>query len=96
MKLVGAASFRLKSPPKIIDLISESWAADEQPTPYEVYLKVCHSLSEDAREGVGYVLPPSMRSLLLDYQETAVRTLARRIVRRGGTMLGDVVGLGKT
>ena len=42
------------------------------------------------------MLPASMRSLLLDYQETAVRTLSRRIVRRGGTMLGDVVGLGKT
>ena len=37
-----------------------------------------------------------MENLLLDYQLTAVRTLARRIVRRGGTMLGDVVGLGKT
>ncbi|WP_030483516.1 helicase-related protein [Nocardioides aequoreus] len=81
---------------EIIDLIEESWASEEQPTPYEVYLKVCHSLSEDAREGMGYVLPPSMQNLLLDYQETAVRTLARRIVRRGGTMLGDVVGLGKT
>lgn len=88
--------FSLKITSEIIDLIEESWASDEQPTPYEVYLKVCHALSEDAREGLGYVLPPSIESLLLDYQETAVRTLARRIVRRGGTMLGDVVGLGKT
>jgi superfamily II DNA or RNA helicase len=90
------ARFSLKVTDEIIDLITESWADKDQPTPFEVYLKVCHSLSEDAREGMGYVLPPSMRSLLLDYQETAVRTLARRIVRRGGTMLGDVVGLGKT
>jgi hypothetical protein len=45
---------------------------------------------------MGYVLPRSMQDLLLDYQATAVRTLARRIVNRGGTMLGDVVGLGKT
>ena len=45
---------------------------------------------------MGYVLPKSMSDLLLDYQESAVRTLSRRIVRRGGTMLGDVVGLGKT
>lgn len=90
------AKFSLKVTDEIIDLITESWADVDQPTPFEVYLKVCHSLSEDAREGMGYVLPPSMRSLLLDYQETAVRTLARRIVRRGGTMLGDVVGLGKT
>lgn len=88
--------FSLQITSEIITLIEESWASDEQPTPYEVYLKVCHAVSEDAREGLGYVLPPSIERLLLDYQETAVRTLARRIVRRGGTMLGDVVGLGKT
>ncbi|MCO1657354.1 helicase-related protein [Pseudonocardia humida] len=88
--------FSLKITAEVIELVEESWASNTQPTPYELYLKVCHSLSEDAREGMGYVLPPSMQSLLLDYQETAVRTLARRIVRRGGTMLGDVVGLGKT
>lgn len=88
--------FSLKITSELISLIEESWASETQPTPYEVYLKVCHALSEDAREGMGYVLPPSIQNLLLDYQETAVRTLARRIVRRGGTMLGDVVGLGKT
>jgi superfamily II DNA or RNA helicase len=88
--------FSLEISAEIIQLISESWADLVQPTPFEVYLKVCHSLSEDARDGLGYVLPASMRRLLLDYQETAVRTLSRRIVRRGGTMLGDVVGLGKT
>lgn len=90
------SKFSLRITAEIIDLVESSWASEEQPTPYEVYLKVCHSMSEDAREGMGYVLPPSMQNLLLDYQETAVRTLARRIVRRGGTMLGDVVGLGKT
>lgn len=88
--------FSLTISSEIIGLIAESWADDVQPTPFEVYLKVCHSLSQDARDGLGYVLPSSMRTLLLDYQESAVRTLARRIVRRGGTMLGDVVGLGKT
>jgi hypothetical protein len=88
--------FSLEISAEIVRLISESWADEVQPTPFEVYLKVCHSISEDARDGMGYVLPASMRSLLLEYQETAVRTLARRIVRRGGTMLGDVVGLGKT
>lgn len=90
------AKFSLKVDEEVIDLIAQSWADEQQPSPYEVYLKVCHSLSIDAREGMGYVLPPSMQNLLLSYQETAVRTLARRIVRRGGTMLGDVVGLGKT
>jgi superfamily II DNA or RNA helicase len=88
--------FSLVITAEIIQLISQSWADEEQPTPFEVYLKVCHALSQDARDGMGYVLPASMRTLLLDYQESAVRTLARRLVRRGGTMLGDVVGLGKT
>lgn len=88
--------FSLDITAEIIDLIAGSWAHEEQPTPFEVYLKVCHSLSQDARDGLGYVLPRSMSDLLLDYQESAVRTLSRRIVRRGGTMLGDVVGLGKT
>lgn len=81
---------------EIIELIEESWANENQPTPFEVFLKVCHSISQDVRDGYGYVLPPSMQKLLLSYQESAVRILARRIVRRGGTMLGDVVGLGKT
>lgn len=88
--------FSLDITAEIIDLIESSWADDQQPTPFEVYLKVCHSLSQDARDGMGYVLPKSMSDLLLDYQESAVRTLSRRLVRRGGTMLGDVVGLGKT
>nr|WP_269813631.1 helicase-related protein [Ornithinimicrobium sediminis] len=88
--------FSLDISAEIVDLIAGSWADEVQPTPFEVYLKVCHSLSQDARDGMGYVLPKSMSDLLLDYQESAVRTLSRRIVRRGGTMLGDVVGLGKT
>jgi hypothetical protein len=88
--------FSLDITAEIIELIENSWADESQPTPFEVYLKVCHSLSQDARDGMGYVLPKSISDLLLDYQESAVRTLSRRIVRRGGTMLGDVVGLGKT
>lgn len=88
--------FSLDITAEIIELIEDSWADESQPTPFEVYLKVCHSLSQDARDGMGYVLPKSMSDLLLDYQESAVRTLSRRVVRRGGTMLGDVVGLGKT
>ncbi len=81
----------------LISLIDESWAGEDPLTPYEVFLKVCWHLSRDVREGlIEYSLPPSMREKLLEYQVNAVQTLARRIVTRGGTMLGDVVGLGKT
>lgn len=81
----------------LIELIDESWAAEVSPTPYEVFLKVCYHLSRDVREGqLEYSLPPDMRNRLLEYQVSAVQTLSRRVYQRGGTMLGDVVGLGKT
>lgn len=81
----------------LIEVIDESWASETPLTPYEVYLKVCWHLSRDVREGlIEYTLPPSMRNQLLEYQESAVKTLSRRIMTKGGAMLGDVVGLGKT
>lgn len=88
--------FTLDITSEVVDVIDESWAGEAR-SPYSVYLKVCYHLSRDVREGlVEYSLPASMRRQLLDYQVSAVQTLARRIVTRGGTMLGDVVGLGKT
>jgi superfamily II DNA or RNA helicase len=82
---------------QLLTLLDESWAAVEPRSPYEVFLKVCYDLSRDVREGLEeYSVPNEVRSELLGYQATAVRTLARRIMSRGGTMLGDVVGLGKT
>jgi superfamily II DNA or RNA helicase len=81
----------------LIELIQESWAGDVQPTPYDVYLKVCWHLSRDVRDGLAeYGVPTALQSELLDYQSSAVKTLARRIATRGGAMLGDVVGLGKS
>ncbi|MFC5931723.1 NgoFVII family restriction endonuclease [Cryobacterium melibiosiphilum] len=81
----------------LIEIIDESWASEDLLSPYEVYLKVCWHLSRDVREGLmEYSLPASMRNQLLEYQESAVKTLSRRIMTRGGAMLGDVVGLGKT
>ncbi|WP_314934017.1 helicase-related protein [Rothia mucilaginosa] len=80
---------------EIIDLIDESWI--EPVTPYDVYMKVCYELSKDARFGERkYALSPRLEHVLMDYQKSAAHTLARRLMRRGGTMLGDVVGLGKT
>lgn len=81
----------------LIELIDQSWASKSAPTPYEVYLKVCYHLSRDVREGmVEFALPEDIARQLLEYQARAVKTLARRVVNRGGAMLGDVVGLGKT
>lgn len=82
---------------ELLDLLDESWVRKEPRRPYEVFLKVCYDLSRDVREGLAeYALPTEIGKQLLEYQATAVQTLARRIMTRGGTMLGDVVGLGKT
>jgi hypothetical protein len=90
-------TFTIDITAELIEIIEESWAAEKPRSPYEVYLKVCYHLSRDVREGlIEYSLPPAMREQLLEFQVSAVQTLARRIVTRGGTMLGDVVGLGKT
>lgn len=89
--------FSLDITKELIEIIDESWAGTDDRSPYEVFLKVCYHLSQDVREGlIEYSLPASMREKLLEYQVNAVQTLARRIHHRGGTMLGDVVGLGKT
>jgi len=81
----------------LIEIIEESWAAEKPCSPYEVYLKVSYHLSRDVREGlIQYSVPPIMREQLLASQVNAVQTLARRVLTRGGTMLGDVVVLGKT
>ncbi|MGX1599054.1 helicase-related protein [Dietzia maris] len=82
---------------EILDLLDDSWARKEPRKPYEVFLKVCYDLSRDVRDGLAeYSVPDEISRQLLEYQGTAVKTLARRIVHRRGTMLGDVVGLGKT
>lgn len=81
----------------LIKLIDESWASENAVDPYLVYLKVCYLVSQEARDGLAeYSLPAGIADQLLDFQVTAVKTLARRVVNRGGAMLGDVVGLGKT
>lgn len=80
---------------EIIDLIDESWV--EPVAPYDVYMKVCYELSKDARfDNRKYALSPHLEHMLMDYQKSAAHTLVHRLMRRGGTMLGDVVGLGKT
>jgi superfamily II DNA or RNA helicase len=81
----------------VLDLLDESWARRAPRRPYDVFMKVCYDLSRDVREGLAeYSIPNAIRNQLLEYQATAVQALGRRIATRRGTMLGDVVGLGKT
>ncbi|MBR4172205.1 MAG: helicase, partial [Kiritimatiellae bacterium] len=81
----------------LIEVLDESWASIEGPTPYEVYLKIMYHLSREARLGVSeYHLPSPFDKELFDFQKTAVKLAVRHLEKRGGAMIGDVVGLGKT
>ena len=81
----------------LIELLDGSWASEFPLDPYLVYLKMAYHLSREARDGLlEYGLPESMASQLLDYQAAAVKVATRILLRRGGVMIGDVVGMGKT
>lgn len=83
----------------LIDAIDNSWATTKSILPYYIYLKTAYHLSQDARDGVnGYTLPVEFKGKLFDFQEMAVKMVAKKLSddKRGGAMIGDVVGLGKT
>ncbi len=82
---------------ELIQVIDESWARPDCPPPYQIYVKMAYHLAEEARAGLSeFDIPPDMRGHLLEFQSAAVRIAARHLEKRGGVILGDVVGLGKT
>lgn len=84
---------------ELIDAIDNSWAGERIIPPYYIYLKVAYHLSAEARSGVKELtLPPEFRREMFDFQQIAVKIAARHLnsEKRGGAMIGDVVGLGKT
>lgn len=83
----------------LIKVIDESWAREEERfTPYEVYLKMAYHLAQEAIAGLSgeFKLPNEVAAILFDYQAAAVQIAAHHLNKRGGVLLGDVVGLGKT
>lgn len=89
--------FTVDAMPELAETLRESWASEDQLDPYLVYLKMAYHLSREAREGlIEYGLPASMHDKLLDFQAAAVKIAARIVMQKGGAMIGDVVGLGKT
>ena len=77
--------------------IDESWARPDCPPPYQIYVKMAYHLAEEARAGLSeFSIPADMRGVLLEFQSAAVRIAAKHLEKRGGVILGDVVGLGKT
>jgi hypothetical protein len=54
-------------------------------------------LSEEARAGLaGFSVPRDIDKRLFDFQKAAVKIAAHHLNKRGGVLIGDVVGLGKT
>ncbi|WP_419842982.1 SNF2-related protein [Candidatus Poriferisodalis sp.] len=89
--------FSVDAVPELIEVLKESWVSEQPLDPYLVYLKMAYHLSREAREGlVEYGLPASMRNQLLEFQAAAVKIAARIVMQKGGAMIADVVGLGKT
>lgn len=80
----------------LIKVIEESWAREDPVLPYHIYLKMAYHLSQEARAGLSEFSIPSDLSKLMPYQAAAVKIAARHIKERGGVLIGDVVGLGKT
>ena len=82
---------------ELAEIIEESWAREERIPPYHIYIKMAYHLSQEARAGLNeFKIPSVFRGKLFEFQTAAVKIAAHHVNRRGGVMIGDVVGLGKT
>ncbi|MEX2142223.1 MAG: hypothetical protein WD894_23345 [Pirellulales bacterium] len=81
---------------ELVQIIDESWAREETVPPYHIYLKMAYHLSREAREGLAeFRIPSDFGNRLFEFQIAAVKIAAHHLNRRGGVLIGDVVGLGK-
>ncbi|WP_143308834.1 helicase-related protein, partial [Candidatus Entotheonella palauensis] len=81
----------------LLETIEESWAREQPISPYLIYLKIAYHLSQEARTGLNaFRIPRDFRNQLFNFQEAAVKIAAHHLNKRGGVLIGDVVGLGKT
>src|ERR1035438_10481766 len=81
---------------ELIQVIAESWARPDIIAPYLIYVKMAYHLAEEARAGLSeFSIPSDFRDTLFDFQAAAVKIAARHLEKRGGVIIGDVVGLGK-
>ena len=82
---------------ELADVIDNSWASERLLPPYYIYLKIAYHLAREARAGLNeFNVPEVFRNDLLDFQQNAVQIAAHHLNNRGGVLIGDVVGLGKT
>ena len=82
---------------ELVEIIEESWAREDLIPPYQIYLKMAYHLSQEARAGLAeFRIPSDFGNKLLEFQTAAVKIAAHHLNKRGGVIIGDVVGLGKT
>ncbi|QTA88382.1 helicase-related protein [Desulfonema magnum] len=82
---------------ELAEIIDTSWASENLIPPYHIYLKIAYHLSREARAGISeFNLTREFKHALLPYQANAVKVAAHHLHKRGGVIIGDVVGLGKT
>lgn len=82
---------------ELIDIINNSWARPEPIPPYHIYVKTAYHLSQEARAGLTeFRIPSDFGNKLFEFQKAAVKIAAHHLNKRGGVVIGDVVGLGKT
>jgi hypothetical protein len=82
---------------ELVQIIEESWARPEMIPPYHIYIKMTYHLAQEARAGLAeFRIPPDFGNRLFDFQTAAVKIAAHHLNKRGGVLIGDVVGLGKT
>jgi superfamily II DNA or RNA helicase len=82
---------------ELAEIIGQSWAREQPIPPYHIYLKMAYHLSQEARTGLAeFRIPKDFGNTLLAFQVAAVKIAAHHLNKRGGVLLGDVVGLGKT
>ena len=81
----------------LAEIIETSWARTRPVSPYHIYLKIAYHLSHEARAGLAeFHIPREFGNKLFEFQTAAVKIAAHHLKKRGGVLLGDVVGLGKT
>jgi len=82
---------------ELLRVIEQSWAREALIPPYQIYVKMAYHLSREARVGLNeFRIPREFGNTLFDFQTAAVKIAAHHVLKRGGVLIGDVVGLGKT
>ncbi len=82
---------------ELATIIEQSWAREEMIPPYHIYLNIAYHLSQEARSGLAeFSIPARFDRELFEFQKAAVKIAAHHLNKRGGVLIGDVVGLGKT